>query len=167
MGARYHVPMIRFLVLAFALLLLLMGVLAFVAETFGWVPVTPQADFGFGQGQLPARTVLGLWTLEAAGLIALFLMVQGRWSRWWQDGLVTGWIAWIFRGPLLVLTVVGAARLPPDPWWAMAMRWFLLYTILGLAVAWVGRRLGTAPVPRGRVPVPRSEERVVRGEEQI
>jgi len=135
--------MIRFLVLAFALLLLLLGVFAFTAETLGWVPSTPQADFGFGRGQLPARTVLGIWTLEALGLIALFLMIQGRWPRWWQDGLVTGWIAWVFRGPLLVLTVAGATHLSPKPWWAMSVRWFLLYSLLGVAVASVGRRLPT------------------------
>jgi hypothetical protein len=138
---RYHRAVVRFLVLAFALLVLTMAVFAFALDTFGLIPSTREADFGFGRGELPAGAVLGTWGLEAMALIALYLLVQGRSHAWWMDGLATGWLAWVFRGPLLVVTVVGAARLPPDPWWAMTLRWLLLYSLCGLMVAAVASSL--------------------------
>jgi hypothetical protein len=134
----------RFLLLAFTLLLLTLAVFAFALDTFELLPRTRQVDFGLGRAQMPARVVLGTWTLESLGLIAVYLLVQGRSATWWLDGLATGWVAWVFRGPLLVVTVVGAARLAPDPWWSMALGWLLVYSLCGLMVAAVGRsvRLG-------------------------
>jgi len=136
--------MFRFLLLAVTLLVLTMAVFAFALDTFGLLPSTRQVDFGLGRGGMPAATVLGAWALESVGLVAFYLLVQGRSDAWWLDGLATGWLAWVFRGPLLVITVVGAARLPSGPWWAMALRWLLLYSFCGLMVAAVARsvRLG-------------------------
>lgn len=136
--------MLRFLLLAFTLLLLTMAVFAFALDSFGLLPASRQVNFGLGRAQMPASTVLGTWALESVGLIAFYLLVQGRATAWWLDGLATGWVAWVFRGPLLVVTVVGAARLAPDPWWSMALGWLLVYSLCGLMVAAVGRsvRLG-------------------------
>jgi hypothetical protein len=136
--------MARFLLLAFTLLLLTMAVFAFALDTFGLLPSSPQVDFGLGRAQMPVGTVLGTWVLEAVGLIAFYLLVEGRSSAWWLDGLAIGWLAWVFRGPLLVVTVVGAARLPPDPWWAMTLSWLALYSLCGLVVAAVARSLAPA-----------------------
>ncbi|MEM8993562.1 MAG: hypothetical protein AAGF23_02095 [Acidobacteriota bacterium] len=90
------------------------------------------------QPQVPASVVLGAWLMEACGLLALFLVVQGRCGAWWLDGLVAGWLAWVFRGPLLVLTVVVATRQPQEPWWQLAFAWWVLYSLIGLSLALLG-----------------------------
>ncbi len=77
----------------------------------------PAALSRLGAAQLPAWVMLATWALEAVGLAALFLMIHGRGGRL-LAGLLAGWIAWVFRGPLLVVTVAGLAGLPPGPWWA-------------------------------------------------
>lgn len=133
--------MTRFLILAFTLVVLTMAVFAFALDTLDLLPHSQQVDFGLGRGQMPPSTVLGTWTLEAVALIALFLLIQGRAGSWWLDGLATGWLAWVFRGPLLVLAVAGAARLPPGPWWQMALRWWILYSLCGLVLAGVARKV--------------------------
>lgn len=88
---------------------------------------------------LPARLMWGGWVVESAGLTALYLLVQGRSGAWWLDGLVTAGIGWVFRGPLMVLSVVSWSRLPRDPWWPLALRWLVLYVVCGLALALLGR----------------------------
>ncbi len=142
---RYHRPALsRFLAFALPLLLILMGLFTFVQEELGLeVDTASLARFGVARdGALPGGLVLGVWVLEALALIALFLLIQGRSGVWPLDGLLAGWIAWIFRGPLLVLTVGTLTRLPRDPWWPLALRWFALYSICGLLVAGVARRVG-------------------------
>ncbi len=94
----------------------------------------------FEQPQVPAVVVIGTWLLEASGLTALFLLAQGRCGAWWLDGLVAGWLGWIFRGPLLVITIVVAARQPQQPWWTLAFGWWVLYSICGLSLAVLARR---------------------------
>ncbi len=91
--------------------------------------------------ELPGWVVLATWFLEAVALTALFLMIQGRGGRW-TTGLLTGWIAWVFRGPLLVVTVAGLAGLPPGPWWTLALSWWVLYTLCGLVLGGVASAAG-------------------------
>lgn len=102
----------------------------------------------FEQPAVPGTLVLGTWLVEASGLIALFLLTQGRFGTWWLDGLVAGWVAWIFRGPLLVVTIVVAARQPQDPWWSLAFGWWVLYSVCGLSLAVLARRSGLEPWAR-------------------
>jgi hypothetical protein len=123
----------RFLIFALPLLILTMGLFHFVLETLGLAP-DPTVLSHSGVASLPGWVVLATWILEAVGLAALYLLILGRGGSRWAAGLLAGWIAWVFRGPLLVVTVVGLAGLPPRPWWALAFSWWILYTLCGLVL---------------------------------
>lgn len=133
----------RFLFFALPLLILTMAVFRFALEALGMAP-DPAALSRSGAAQLPAWVMLATWALEAIGLAALFLMIHGRGGRL-LAGLLAGWIAWVFRGPLLVVTVAGLAGLPPGPWWAMAFSWWVLYTLCGLLLGGVAAAAGLPP----------------------
>jgi hypothetical protein len=129
---RYDRPALRrFLVIALPLLLLTMALFRFAQELLHLAP-DPAALSRSGVPALPAAVTLATWALEAVGLAALYLLIQGRGASRWITGLLAGWIAWVFRGPLLVVTVVGLAGLPPRPWWGLAFSWWVLYTLCGL-----------------------------------
>lgn len=136
--------MIRFLTYAVPMLLLLFACFGFVVDVLeleprsGAIVKLPV----FEQGRVSGTVVLGIWLMEACGLLALFLMAQGRCGAWWLDGLISGWLAWVFRGPLLVLTLVVAARQPQGPWWDVAFGWWILYSICGLSLAFLARASG-------------------------
>jgi hypothetical protein len=121
----------RFLAFALPLLVLTMALFRFALEVLGRAP-DPALLSPSGGGPLPGWVILATWGLEALGLAALYLLIQGHGGRRWLSGLLAGWIAWVFRGPLLVVSVVGLAGLPPGPWWAMAFSWWVLYTLCGL-----------------------------------
>ena len=114
--------MARFLVFALPLLLVLMAGLGFAAEQLGLEPETaPLAPFAPARGAAPPQVpLLATWSVEALALAALVLLVQGRGGSWWLDGLLTGALAWVFRGPLLVATIALLSRLPRQPFveWA-------------------------------------------------
>lgn len=112
-----------------------MALFHFVLETVGWAP-DPVRLGSVRTVSLPAWVMLGTWCLEAIGLVALFLLIDGR-SR--ASGLLTGWIAWVFRGPLLVLSVAGLGGLPPAPWWSLAFSWWILYSLCGLLLGALSR----------------------------
>jgi hypothetical protein len=133
----------RYLALALPLLLLLLGLASFAAEQVaGPLDTSGLTRLGvLRQAPLPGLVILGGWLIEGLGLTALFLLVQGRSGRWWLDGLVTGWIAWIFRGPLLVVSLAALTRLPREPWWSMTVRWWLVYPLGGLLLAALARAL--------------------------
>jgi hypothetical protein len=133
----------RFLAIALPAVLLLMALWSFATEQLELGPDTGAlAGYGVARSDPPpAIASLGAWLLEALGLVALFLLIQGRSGAWWLDGLVTGWIAWLFRGPLMVLTMTALTRLPRAPFWSLAVRWWLLYPLCGLLVAGVARRV--------------------------
>lgn len=144
----------RFAIYAIPLLLILLAVFGFVVDAFdlepqggGIVKLTL-----FGARGLPAQIVFGTWLLEAIGLLALYLLIQGRVGFWWLDGLVTGWIAWVFRGPLLVITIVTAAGQRQDPWWTIAFGWWVLYSICGLSLAILARRSWLRPATKAVAP---------------
>ena len=142
-------PLRRFLLLALPLLILTMALFQFAMEMLG-LQVAP-SDLAPGGGiDLPGYVSLATWGLEALGLAALFLLVHGR-GMGWTSGLLTGWIAWVFRGPLLVVAVVGFAGLSPRPWWSLAFSWWVLYSLCGLLLSGVaaGVGLGAERVPPG------------------
>ncbi len=131
----------RFLLHAIPLLLLLLALFGFAVEL---LDVEPRSGSVIRlalleQPRVPAVVVIGTWLLEACGLTALFLLAQGRCGAWWLDGLVAGWLGWIFRGPLLVITIVVAARQPQQPWWTLAFGWWVLYSVCGLSLALLAR----------------------------
>lgn len=135
--------MFRFVAYGLFLVVLLLALFATAVEVFDLVPRSGSvlslrlvAD-----GGVPWRLAAGTWVLEAGGLIALFLLIQGRCGVWLADGVVAGWLAWIFRGPLLVITIVVATGQPQLPWWRLALGWWLVYTISGLLLAVLARRL--------------------------
>lgn len=123
--------------------MLLLGLASFAAEQVaGPLDTSGLARLGvLRHAPLPGVVVLGGWLIESLGLTALFLLVQGRGGRWWLDGLITGWIAWIFRGPLLVVSLAAFTRLPREPWWSLTVRWWVLYPLGGLLLAALARAL--------------------------
>jgi hypothetical protein len=138
----------RFLAFALPLLLLFLGLAGFAAEH-----LAPTADTSglarlglLRHAPIAGAAVLGGWLVEALGLTALFLLIQGRSGRWWLDGLLTGWIAWIFRGPLLLLSLAALTSLPREPWWSLSLRWWLVYPLGGLLLAILARGLGVERV---------------------
>lgn len=129
---RYDRRLLRkFLIFSIPLLILAMALFHFVLEVLGRAP-DPAALSPLGGRALPGWVALATWALEALSLSALFLLIYSRSGVRWSAGLLTGWIAWVFRGPLLVVTVVGLAGLPAAPWWSLAFGWLILYTFCGL-----------------------------------
>lgn len=120
----------RFLLFALPLLILTMALFQFALEVLGLDP-DPAVLSAVTAMRLPGWVTLGTWCLEALALTALFLLIQGR-ERTWSSGLMAGWIAWVFRGPLLVVSVVGLGGLPAGPWWTLILTWWVLYTLCGL-----------------------------------
>ena len=127
----------RFLVISLPLLILLLGLFLPALEATGLAPsMSALDDLGLARQQsLPLGIAAAGWLIEALALTALFLLIQGRTGAWWMDGVVAGMIGWVFRGPILVLSIVTLSRLATEPWWPMALRWLLLYSLCGLALA--------------------------------
>jgi hypothetical protein len=121
----------RFLILALPLVLLALGLFHFAGEALDLAR----------PGTLPAPYLLGRWILEACGLTALYVLVHERGLGRWAAGLASCWTAWIFRGPVLVLTVGDGVRLDSAAWWRLMVGWFVLYTICGLMMGAVARSL--------------------------
>ena len=145
----------RFILLAIPLLILTMAVFHFAVEMLGF-QVSPSELSSSGGVNLPGYVQLATWTLEALGLAALFLLVHTRNEGGWTSGLLTGWIAWVFRGPLLVVTVVGLAGLPPRPWWNVTFSWWFLYSLCGLLLSGVAAGVGLGaepPIPPEPIPI--------------
>lgn len=118
------------LALALPLVLLVLAGSHFAVEALGLD--TPD--------RLPATHLLALWGLETVGLVALFALVRERtWNRW-LAGLAAAWGAWIFRAPVLYLTVAGtlggAGRVD---WGSLLLAWLVVYTVCGLAMGAVAR----------------------------
>jgi hypothetical protein len=130
----------RFLLFAFTSLLLLIALFNLGVEMVGAAPdLGPMIGWREGRPGLPGAFVLASWALESLALTALFVLVDGDPRSRWLSGLLTGWMAWVFRGPLLVLAAAGFGRLAAGPWWRLSLRWFLLYTLAGLLLALLAR----------------------------
>lgn len=134
----------RFLFFAIPLLILTMGLFQFAQEALG-LQLDPRQLSPSGGIELPAWVQLATWGLEALGLASLYLLIHGGSGREGGGcitGLLAGWIAWVFRGPLLVVTVVGFTGLAPGPWWTLAFSWWILYSLCGLLLGGVARAAG-------------------------
>src|ERR1044071_966579 len=121
-------PLRRFLIFSIPLLILAMALFHFALEALGRAP-DPSALSPSGGRALPGWVALATWGLEALSLSALFLLIYNRSGLRLLSGLLTGWIAWVFRGPLLVVTVVGLAGLSPRPWWSLVLSWWGLFSL--------------------------------------
>jgi hypothetical protein len=137
-------PLRRFLVLALPTLVLVMALFHSAVEALGRAPAIESAA-----PQLPRQwlVVIGTWLLEALALAALYLLVQANGGSRLLNGLLTGWIAWVFRGPLLVVAVVTMAGQPAGPWWSMTFSWWVLYSVCGLLLGVVAALSGLRPGP--------------------
>jgi len=129
--------LIRFFLHAVPLIVVLLFLFSLAVGVFDFGPAAAITVLDWQR--TPVRLLLGTWLFEACGLVALYLLVEGRSRRRWLDGLMAGWVAWIFRGPLLVVTVVVAAGRPQAPWFRLVLGWWVLYTVCGLALAAVSR----------------------------
>ena len=85
--------------------------------------------------------MLGTWALEALALTVLYLLIDARGGWSLVNALATGWIAWVFRGPLLVMTASGAGGMHAE-WWSLAWRWLILYTLAAFVLALAARAAG-------------------------
>jgi len=129
-------PMFRSLLLAFLVLLLAFGVATFVIEKAGYAPSTaPLAWVGVSAGHLPGALQVGAWALDTLALLLLVLLFRGRGGGWFGEGVAAGLLAWIFRGPLTLLSVVALAHLPGEPWSQQARVGLVVYPLLGLLAA--------------------------------
>lgn len=135
--------MARFVFFALPLLLLLFGLAAFAADALGWSATGMPAATALWREPVSGRLLLSLWALEAVGLVVLYLLVQARGDGGWiLDGLATGGIAWLFRGPLLVLTVTAVAQFGREPWWTISLQRLVTYLAGGLLLGLVARQVG-------------------------
>lgn len=132
---------LRFVALALPLAMLVLVVGGWILGALGLAPdTTPLAARGVARPDgMPFRVEAAAAALEAAGLVALSLLLAGRTSRWWLDGLACGLVAWIFRGPLLVLAVAELTRLPTSPFAGLARGALALDVAAALAVAALAR----------------------------
>ena len=137
-------PLRRFLIFSIPLLILAMALFQFALEALGRAP-DPSALSPSGGRDLPGWVALAVWGLEALSLSALFLLIYNRSGLRLLSGLLAGWIAWVFRGPLLVVTVVGLAGMPAAPWWGLAFGWWILYTFCGLLLGGAAAAAGLQP----------------------
>lgn len=157
--------LLRFTAYALPLLILLLAVFGFAVEVLDLEPAggaTMRLAI-LEQSRIPAAFVLLAWLMEACGLMALFLVTQGRAGAWWLDGLLSGWLAWVFRGPLLVLTITVATHQSQQAWWRIVIGWWILYSVCGLALAALARSLGETgePSPAAAAAPDRAPARIV------
>ncbi len=134
----------RFLIFSIPLLILAMALFHFALEALGRAPDPFVLSPSSGRS-LPGWVALATWGLEALALSALFLLIYSRNGVRSLSGLLAGWIAWVFRGPLLVITVVGLGGLPAGPWWGLAFGWLILYTLCGLLLGGAAAAAGLQP----------------------
>ncbi|MGE0639519.1 MAG: hypothetical protein AB7G12_01840 [Thermoanaerobaculia bacterium] len=129
--------MTRFFALAIPLALLVFALGGMLFAALGLAPdVGPLAARGIARPEgLPWTIDLAARALEAAGIVALTLLLSGRMANWVLDGLTVGLVAWLFRGPLLVLGVASLTRIPVAPFWQLARGALLLDLVAGLVLA--------------------------------
>lgn len=131
----------RFLALALPLALLVLSLGGSLLAALDLAPdPTPLSARGVGRPEgAPPRLEIAARLLESAGLVTLTLLLAGRTSRWWLDGLACGLVAWLFRGPLLVLAVATLTRLPTAPFAELARGALALDLVAALALAALAR----------------------------
>ena len=152
--------MLRFVLLAVPLAVLVLALAAVTADVVGYGPdSSPLAARGVARPEgLPRTYEAAALAFEGVALVALFLLIAGRSGIWWLDGVACGLAAWLFRGPLLVLTVAALTRLPTEPFWQVARLALVAEPAAGLAIAALARasgpwhRRGDAPPERRESP---------------
>jgi len=97
------------------------------------VAVTALLLLGVTTGRITRQ--VGAWALDALALLLLVLLFRGRGGGWFGEGVAAGLLAWIFRGPLTLLSVVALAHLPGEPWSQQARVGLVVYPLLGLLAA--------------------------------
>ncbi|MFN7942193.1 MAG: hypothetical protein U0X73_11380 [Thermoanaerobaculia bacterium] len=139
--------MLRFLALAVPALLLLLAFATFAATQLGLEPDhSALARLGVARNvALPRAVMVAALAFESLALLAFYSVVAGRTGAWWLDGLATGLLAWLFRGPLVVVTIATWTRLPTEIFWSQAKLWLVVYPLAGLLAAALGRRTGWTP----------------------
>jgi hypothetical protein len=142
----------RFVALAIPLALLVLSLGGWLLEFAGLAPdLAPLAARGVARPDgAPFALAAAARLFEATALTALTLLLAGRTARWWTDGLACGLVAWIFRGPLLVLAVATLTRLPTAPFVTLARGALALDLLAALALAGLAR--GMLPAPREGAP---------------
>ena len=133
--------MSRFVALAIPLALLVLSLGASLLDLAGWAPdLGPLAARGVARPDgAPLRFALASRLIEATALTALTLLLFGRTARWWSDAVACGLIAWLFRGPLLVLAVATLTRLPTTPFATLARGALALDLAAALALGGLAR----------------------------
>jgi len=133
--------LIRFLALALPAAVLVLALVAFLGAELGAGPdLAPLAQRGVGRPQgLPRPAAALALVFEATALLALFLLIEGRTGSGVLDGVVAGLAAWLFRGPLLVLTVAELTRLPTAPFWQTARLDLAALPLAGAAIGALAR----------------------------
>lgn len=126
----------RFLALALPAALLVLAVAGPVAAVLGLgVDTEPLAVRGVARPDgLEIRHQAAALGFEATALTALFLLVEGRTRSPLVDGVLAGLAAWLFRGPLLVVTIAAMTRLPTEPFWQAARADLVALPVAGLVV---------------------------------
>lgn len=134
------------MLLAVPLAVLVLALAVFVADTAGLGPdLAPLAARGLANpGGLPRGVGGAALAFEGVALVALYLLIEGRFGRWWLDGLAAGLAAWLFRGPILVLAVAAIVRLPTAPFWEAARVALLADPAATLALAALARAMRPA-----------------------
>jgi len=127
---------VRFLALALPAALLILAVAGPIAAALGLgIDTEPLAVRGVARpAGLEIRHQAAALGFEAMALTALFLLVEGKTRSRLVDGLLAGFAAWLFRGPLLVVTVGALTRLPTEPFWQAARIDLVALPVAGLAV---------------------------------
>ena len=133
--------MSRFILLALLVALLLLAVADVAARALVPPPAAELARAGLAAGSLPAPLRLGAWLLEAAALTVLVLLLSGRTKTWWLEGMAAGLLAWVYRGPLALLSALAVARLPREPFWHEARTELVVLPLVGLVLGGLARRL--------------------------
>lgn len=122
MSALSSPVVLRFVLLALPLAVLVLALSTFAADMAGLGPdlASLEAQGLARAGGLPRAVGVAAFVFEALALTALYLMIEGRFGRWWLDGLASGLAAWLFRGPILVLAVAALVAIPTAPLWQAA-----------------------------------------------
>lgn len=131
----------RFLALALPAALLVLAVAGPIAAALGaGIDTEPLAARGVARpGGLEVRHQAAVLGFEATALVALFLLVEGKTRSALLDGALAGLAAWLFRGPLLVVTIAAMTRLPTEPFWQAARAELVALPVAGLAVGLCAR----------------------------
>jgi len=132
---------LRFLLLAVPLAVLVLALAAAGADLVGWgVDTDPLAARGVARPEgLPRGYEAAALLFEGVALVALYLLLEGRTGIWWLDGVAAGFAAWLFRGPILVLTVAALTRLPTEPFWQVARIALVAEPAAAIAIAALAR----------------------------